>query len=244
MERIKVYEQLRKTDFSKEPKESYAIYGFAAGSVTVEATTKTLLWCRWPYDGHPRGCPNCGLRIKGCPGGPDSKFFTKEFSAEVYFVGIVGDFGAYLKNREKQQSALGVYGSKEMKNKRWYQGTLNSWRSKWFEVVRREFPEIGKEGWVHFIENAEARGVDFGEVCRKLDVSVVRLNSERTDYKIVKPTFSTSPTVSFDSLESQKSPFVVENYFMPKISEVVSHFDRGGVIPMWRMALVAKKLHF
>jgi hypothetical protein len=240
MERLHIYEQLRKGDPSGEPKESYPIFGFVAGPLTITTTKETLLWCRWPYEDHPRGCTNCGKKIEGCPGGKDSNFFLKEFNSEAYLLGVAADFGAYLKSRERQQHELGNDFSKLIKNKRWYQGTMNSWRSKWFKMVQTEFPDLPVSGWSNNVDNPEARGVDFGKVCRDTGIEVVRIKSE-SDYKIIKPTFSTSPNLTFTGLGSLKGLFIVENYYVPSVSDVLDNFDQGGNFPMWRLALVAKK---
>lgn len=49
--------------------------------------------CVCPYHGHPRGCPNFGIK-EGCP--PGAQLFADVFEEDVFIAAVVFDFGAYL----------------------------------------------------------------------------------------------------------------------------------------------------
>jgi len=68
----------------------------------IEVTDKMVLqeqtreWCKFPYPGHPKGCPNYGRR-KDCP--PQISFVTKKFDLKKphWFAIVSFDLAAHMK---------------------------------------------------------------------------------------------------------------------------------------------------
>ena len=65
----------------------------------VDCTDRTVEWCRLPYPGHPKGCPNYGRR-RDCP--PFAPHFLKKFSPPFYLVAVRFNLAAHAEKMKKK----------------------------------------------------------------------------------------------------------------------------------------------
>lgn len=209
------------------------------GPIKIKPTQETLKWCAWPYEKHPRGCPSHGKGRLGCPGHPQTKYYEQIFNPWAYLVAVFGDWGAYLVSREIA-SAGKKYSPKELKNKRWYQGTLVAALNNWMSELTHETGSVISK--YKLILNGEAIGINFSQVCEEARIPVYFLDTKTEDYAVIKPSFNDNNRITLEELVNlarPSNPVVVENYYQASLPETKRLVSDGNWLPMARLGILA-----
>lgn len=77
-------------------------------------------WCKMPYPGHPRGCPNWG-KHRWCP--PEAPFFDQYFDMGKNFLAVVAEFdmGTYIAGMRLKHPS---WTNRQLRNPLYWQNTV------------------------------------------------------------------------------------------------------------------------
>ncbi len=142
----------------------------ATGQVVVNM--KAREWCKLPYPGHPKGCPNYGKKAI-CPPTVDTIDQVFDLARPCWFVIEEFDLGAQAKRMKKIHPEKS---EKWCRNSRYWQAGV---RNRLEE--RTKFEMVGKPGTIS-TDCPEAMGVNVILTLRRLGLPI-RTKPDRTVYK-------------------------------------------------------------
>lgn len=121
-------------------------------------------WCKLPYDGHKKGCPNYGKR-KDCP--PNVGLIEDEFdlSKPHYFAIVEFDLGAHMNKMKERHPHWTI---KQQRNVLYWQGTVR----KKLRLLSEEF--IKDKGGLVISTCPEAMGVNVFKTFPKIGKKMVK----------------------------------------------------------------------
>ena len=137
--------------------------------VNVIIDLRTRDWCKLPYPGHPKGCPNYGKRLT-CP--PEAPLFEEVGIPPYILVGVKFDLEEWVNYMKK-------------KHPNWSDRQARCclyWQGKVRKRLREECEKIINKGVVvYYIP--EAMGVDVFRTCTEVGIKLER-NPQKFVWKI------------------------------------------------------------
>lgn len=123
---------------------------------------KTKTWCKLPYPGHPRGCPNYGKKDICPPRAPDVRDVF-DFNMHLSFVVVRFDLEAHV---QKMHERLPHWSERQCRN-------LLYWQSSVTGTLKSTVKDLFRDGSITTYV-PEAMGVDVFETCKRLGIPIER----------------------------------------------------------------------
>jgi hypothetical protein len=118
---------------------------------------QTRLFCKYPYPGHPQGCPNYN-RKEGCP--PRAPFFDQAYNLDREIYAVVNQFDL-RPHIAKMRTRHPHWTEKQLKN-------LLYWQPKARKELKEKIVQFLKENRHFHVETVpEAMGVDVMPLCSR-----------------------------------------------------------------------------
>lgn len=131
--------------------------------VTTDQTNK---WCRLPYPGHPKGCPNWGIK-KGCPP-EDPRILEKRFelASPLYLVASWFNVEAHAR---RMKDIHPTWSERQCRCVLYWQGTSRAELYARINIARRmldvDMHSTCPEGlWVNVYATARLAGLKLGKI--------------------------------------------------------------------------------
>lgn len=134
---------------------------FFGGPTTAVYEKKVTGYCRYPYPGHPQGCPNWNIK-EGCP--PRAPFFPEIYEDQVWVTAVGMNLTRYFELKKRLHPG---WTQKALANSRHWQGHLRA-------ILKRESETKSISEGLVVINNPEALGVNVFATCKKLDLFLER----------------------------------------------------------------------